>query len=833
MFICVNFSILSMRVQQETCSFQSKICQYKVLQQEDESSCGYHALYNGLTIAKSLKDPSFKDFLESNVDRNNLFGSLDSTWIKYIILQRIQLLAKYYITDYLFKNLKNIELISYASDNSYKLNLRNNWIKLIPLSHGLNDLEKARREFCNLIVNISNELANRLMHLEENSAIYNIKKEDIKDVLKSQYLSKKYNKVNKRLSNVEKYFIDLTDLSFEVIADGQIKNLDKDEFYIINWSSNVGKNFARFYKEEQNCSLLQAGHWLSSQEIESLIQLESGDSNLDQIEILCLERDLKQLFDQTSGEERLINIQRKFQDKNFSGAAIFLIYNSVHWISCVVTKDINESLKFIFADSLGCNYKSYKNANTLIKLLAGDDYELKHSNCTQNLESDTYQDEESSADSSESESADTFNINNYDFLPIELLLNKYNNEGFDRIRLEALIDNLKNGIGFDKSLFIYGPAKTGKFSLAYSIAKLTSLPFIIVEGYNLICLYDKEEANIDKDSNDINFKNLDQFLNKIRTKLPAICFIHLLDELLYKVDNKSSRKLIINFIFKKLTKYKRSNKVLFIISSHINYDQYPENINFKGLFDTNIINLDNPDYNKRFEIIGHNLNIYINKVREVMRLKEGIDVEKLNNIYVRDVDQEDLSTMAEGFSCYDIKEFISRAANVLIEGRKNDQKLSDNYVWWKSLDIKNRPVRTIARYAYYNGIFHRKVARFFLYNDYAKNFLDNLYTYWYIQSQEIETRKKLDKKFHSRSWASYVVQYCKDSDEINLVKDVFIYISDSKIGQAVIDGVCEEIKENSKYASKKYFDKIIPKEGLNLGCINCQNISKDESKKET
>ncbi len=78
--IVSNFYSLSMRCEKQESQFQesqSKISQYKVPQQEDGSSCGYHALYNGIMIAKSLKNPSFKAFLDTDIGRGNYFGSSD------------------------------------------------------------------------------------------------------------------------------------------------------------------------------------------------------------------------------------------------------------------------------------------------------------------------------------------------------------------------------------------------------------------------------------------------------------------------------------------------------------------------------------------------------------------------------------------------------------------------------------------------------------------------------------------------------------------------------------------------------------------------------------
>jgi len=48
---------------------------------------------------------------------------------------------------------------------------------------------------------------------------------------------------------------------------------------------------------------------------------------------------MAQLFNSVTGEAALINARNNFQDKNYAGTAVFLIYDSNHWITCVVKKN--------------------------------------------------------------------------------------------------------------------------------------------------------------------------------------------------------------------------------------------------------------------------------------------------------------------------------------------------------------------------------------------------------------------------------------------------------------------------------------------------------------
>ncbi len=818
MLIVSNIYSLSMRCEKQ--ESQSKISQYKVLQQEDVSSCGYHALYNGIMIAKSLKNTSFKAFLDTDIARSHFFGSSDSKWMKYIILSRIRLLARYYITDTLFKSLKNIQIISQPREHNYKLNLSNNWIKLEPLDRGLNDLENPRKDLCNLIVDVSNDLANRLIDLKEEKALYNIKIEDIIEAFKAQYLAKKYKKVNKLISRAIERFIDLPNLDFEIVGDSLVKNNDKNEFYVVDWSNTSKQDFAKLDESHHNLTSLQNGHWLSSKEIESLIELEKEDITLSDINIFCIERDFEQLFDEDSGQEEFKNAQRNFQDINYTGAAIFLIYDSMHWITCVVTKNIGQPVNFIFADSLGRNFNSYSNLKTLVRLLINSELldtnqsstELIRNNDSENI-SKSYNEETQSNFTNEKE-----DIVNDLFLPLKLLFNKQNDEACYLGNIEILIEELKDRKGFDKSILISGPPKTGKFSLAYAIAKLANLPLIITDASSLVNskMFNKKDENNSENINTSTIQPIDILFEQIKDKLPAVMFIHLLDKLFLDADSKDSKKLLINFILDKLIDYKKNNKVMFIISSYISYDKYPENIKF---IESNpiIIKFDLPDYDKRRIIISHYIFNYMKKTQDFLNRKSNGSNKKIFVSGIKRIDINDLSTMTKGFSAYEIKEFIRKAYKAIEKGIEN-KNISSIYFWWKSRDLRNRVMETLL--VKYNPLAFplSKISRGFMDNDHGKVFINNLFYYWDVQRNELEEREKLRKNFEYRSMASYIKEFCEETQNVQLVKDICIYTFDSKVSQAILymitegafGGATEGVKVIAKYGAKKVFEYFIP-----------------------
>lgn len=357
-FISFNFYSNSMETDNNTPhkKFQNldNIFQYEVSQQTG-GSCGYHALYNGLNLLKVLEDSSKYKLLTSNEDRAKYFGSKNSRWTKEIVKKRIKTLVKYYIADHLFKSLKNIEIISKHEDNAYKLNLSNNWVKLKQFSPDLQDLEEYRKKFINLIVDVSNNIANRIVISGEEKTTCKIYKRDFISVFKKLYKFQNFNKIYD--------IINLTWLNFEITSNNKIKNLNNpNEIYVINWQESDAKDRIQHYSEnkEINLSHTQEGDWLSSEEIEHLINNLPKDFK--DLDIFCL--DLSESSDPLVIQEELKNLTSpdinqqlatkisNFKNKDYEGKTLFIISYPGHWISCVVYKYKNLPTNFIFVDSL-------------------------------------------------------------------------------------------------------------------------------------------------------------------------------------------------------------------------------------------------------------------------------------------------------------------------------------------------------------------------------------------------------------------------------------------------------------------------------------------------
>ncbi|CDK30456.1 AAA family ATPase [Candidatus Babela massiliensis] len=346
-FISFNFYLSSMETDNKIPNkkFQNldNIFQYEVAQQTG-GTCGYHALYNGLTLLKALEDPSKYKLLTSNEDRGNYFGSIDSTWTKEIIKKRIRTLAKYYIADHLFKSFKNIEIISKPEENAYKLNLSNNWVKLKQFYSDLKNIEEYRKKFINLIVDVSSDIANRLIIFEKDQATCRVDKQDFINIFKLFYKSQNFDKIYE--------VIDFSSINFEIISDNKIKNLNKpNEVYVINWQDISNQDRVKFYVNDRQevSNEANAGEWLTSEEIEFLIET---DKKLKHTNIFCIdtlkENEIKELFLLNASLKQLVI---DFKSKDYSGTAIFLLYFPKHWITCVLTKDKDSLPNFILMDS--------------------------------------------------------------------------------------------------------------------------------------------------------------------------------------------------------------------------------------------------------------------------------------------------------------------------------------------------------------------------------------------------------------------------------------------------------------------------------------------------
>lgn len=690
-FLSLNFDGIcmerSINIPTKKFEYSDNIFQYEVSQQSG-GSCGYHALYNGLTLLRSLDDPSKYQLLTNDEDRDKLFGSVNARWKKYIIENRVKLLARYYIIDHLFKNLKNTELETETSDNSYKLNLSHSWIKLKPLGSSLQDLDKHRKEFCNFIVDVSNDLANRLMNIQQNKAVYNISVEDIKEAFKNRYKTKGHRKFNKIIARLNKYFISFYDLNFEIISDHIIKDLNnKNEFYMVNWQDRLSNDFIKVIKaDDVNLGSLEEGDWLSSEEIESLVQLEDTAIDIFCLElenvsgILAIKEEMEKLCHDNINSS-LANTISNFRDKNYVGRAIFIMHYPGHWITCIITKNSDELPKLILADSLNCNRTKSDKCLALFSLLTGvipnlNEYDQDSKDCKK----DNTQEDNSNSDN--------------DFLlPLDLLLEKAA-EGGMLLKANLLVSYLKNKHKIDKNIFIYGPPKTGKFSLIYSISKLADVNLICTDAIALVDLkmFNKKDENSETQSgtNSVNDEqSLDIFLNDIKNSitLPVIIFIYRIDMLMSQADSEKAKASLINLLLDKINKYKKNSSMIFVFSSHLEPSQYPKGNKLADISSNlDFIKLDLPSYNKRHNIIKHYIE---NCTLKLIGEYKGKKIEA--GLWLLD----SLSTATDKFNCQDIRDFIKSASMAM----KNDVENTNYVSYWQrlsySLDFKNRTIESV------------------------------------------------------------------------------------------------------------------------------------------
>lgn len=190
-------------------------------------------------------------------------------------------------------------------------------------------------------------------------------------------------------------------------------------------------------------------------------------------------------------------------------------------------------------------------------------------------------------------------------------------------------------------------------------------------------------------------------------------------------------------------------------------------------------------------------------------IKERDKLDDKSNIrlIITESDISNLSSMTRNFSCNDIKEFIKQTYFAIIKNIKNDNTISNSCIWWHSLDLTNKPLSTISKYSLYSVFVSKKIHDWLNYNDHEQDFMNKLYIYWYIQLEQVTERQKIEDNFAYQSYAAGLSKRFRDSENIQLAKNVFIYVSETKIAQAATDGIAEEVKDRSKIFTKKGFDK--------------------------
>lgn len=468
MFLKRSLSILNLCLFVVFTSLKStNVSQMQVARQQTGGSCGYHALRNGLLIAESFKNPSSKQLLtnESLVEE---FETSESNWYKSIIRYRSQKLAAYYIKDSILKKVKGRSLKDDSTSNRcYALNLENKYIELKELK----DLTypDERHFFCNLLIEVASKLSIEAIQSLTQEVKYEITRQRIIEIFQEEIKKHEPRYNQSSLSKKIKYFFSkLKVISFSIVNDSIIKNSKEEIIYQWDYRNNNMR--------ESSSTVTNAGEWLSSQEINRLVQEECNknnsylNKNLNKVRIFVLDDQLEQQFKQ---EENLKEFVHNLQKDSFNGIAIFVIYHSSHWITCVINKQKNKPADYIFADSL--NIDRLKDENTL-KLI--------------NLLTYNFNDENSINESNIQVEYTKTNLP-----PLELLL-----QGRGLIAARHIISQLKKNEDVKQGLLLQGPSGVGKHTIAQVIAQQSGKELISTLQEEVKASLIQEVIDVDNDS---------------------------------------------------------------------------------------------------------------------------------------------------------------------------------------------------------------------------------------------------------------------------------------------------------------------------------------------
>ncbi len=772
--LCVFFNLNLISMQQEQKFKNSKkIKQYRVLNNGDRSFSGYHALYNSFLLFKSRENKALKSLLTSNENRDRFFGSIEAEWQKNVIERRIKTLAAFYLEDNLIKNLRNVDISQDSTANDYKFHLSNDYARINIATDNLN-YEKIQLFLNKISVIVRNIIDEQYQNNDQQDKVnFDITAE----IIKSAFLSECEDTGSEITTReVDLIFFQIFqnsnfNLEFEVISDSQIKNIRKKELYNINWTAQPGEEFARRLNLKTKAVVEKPGHWLNVQDLDDLIRLEKDRAIEipEDMPVFCLDKDIRELFNL----DQLKNLAREFRDINYSGSAIFLIYikEKRHWISCFVVKDSDETPKFLFTDSLNNDRTKTDLILTLISLL----------------------------------SEHVLDISNIKLPPLDLLLNG------KTTYIKGITETLKDENSrksLSRGLLLHGAPATGKFSLAYTIAKLAQWKFLYVEAACIIgdlTIFNTGESTtpITKEELESKFKEIRTlFAKNIQGQLPMIVFIHGIDQILKGANSNESREAMISFMVKILKdlKDRYSHLIYIICTSYLTPKELP-NAN-KILELTNVFELDLPDYDKRSKIICYYIdNLLTDAVKKDYRIGR-----------LKGDCKETISTASNGFSCLDIKEFITLTRHVIISGDKNTENCGMWFGFWNFIDFRNRPFWssfTILTSAW----IVEPIAEKFLRDDYQKL----LFTFCKLQAEQVQKRKDLKSTSSSSINRSAVINGALGIAASWLFQSscgVGMFII-TECGKAVVYGAVESLKDKAIEVVKEELNERWPSKQMN------------------
>ncbi len=646
LFLILSFGLNAMELSKVK---PANVAQIDVTSQNPQSgTCGYHALYNGIVIAKSLKNSSDLNFFNKENFNKRLFKDLKRIWKGQVVEQRVKVLIKQFIIDYLFKNLiLDKEIVIQRPDFGvfYELNLSHEYVKLIPVEQIENCeySEEERKAICDIIVEVADNIINKNIYRYDKDICrfyknsYGIFKAFKEIMLDKTLKGSPFYQDNRFYTKIRRvFYINGHVENDNIIICEPRHNLDTERCPLANYKIN----WSNISKKGQALESSKPGHWVSSKEIEYLINIlldkrRSSSSFLpENTKIFCLEGDIQDLFNL---EDNLKQTAIEFKDNDYEGTAIFILYYPQHWVTCVVDKKKGEYPRFIFADSLNIDRTKSDQAFELIG-------ELSDFNFAQNK-----------------------------FIPIDLLV-----EDEYLARMENIIETLSSNQN-SKDIWLYGPSNTGKYSLAHSISKLAK--------WQLNCISALNPAEPNTTSNKIKGKNKEEIVelyNKAINQLidtlekqnnPTILFIHQMDKI-----KDTLKKQVFKLIVRKLQEYKNNNLLFTIFSSQVDPKELTQYYDFDNL--VNYISMTLPDNPRRLQILDYYIKNLLYKTIFIKKNKNNKTF-SLNEQHVRKLHKNLLANETKGFTGYDIEDMILQ---VSITIRKDIKNKGEDSVFYKLLN---------------------------------------------------------------------------------------------------------------------------------------------------
>lgn len=330
-------------------SFENRCIIKKVKSQFDadgggRASCGYHALKNGILIARAiLNNSDVQKELTDSAIINSKFGNTAASWRNHVINFRATECAKSSLKQYLETQLSKDTKILSAQE--------------LPI-------------ISNLITNISSVLANNNYSAADNIRNYKIAAETIYKTIEGVIFQRAkdepsntfYSSVTR--TKITQYFPKLGDLTFS-IGDGAVLTCGKD---VSNkkWNDNIAK------RGPNDTEI--PGEWLSSAELKSIVEHERASKSglfenyqANDIPVFFIDN----IDGQIELEKDLKDFATKMQTTESSGLAVFIVYLPAHWVACVAYKDSNQKPRYILADSAGDKITTNATIVNLIETLEG------------------------------------------------------------------------------------------------------------------------------------------------------------------------------------------------------------------------------------------------------------------------------------------------------------------------------------------------------------------------------------------------------------------------------------------------------------------------------